>query len=275
MPVQPGCRDRRCCRHAAIMSASGRMASTTPGGSRRTLILWSCARQPVPSRRPTGPRARASWALPPFALSRGASRQWDVRPGPVRRDWSGSPGLYLLRRLAAARARRPVAARADAALRRRRDGLASAVATQSGLGGVRHDAAERAHGPAHDAVDGGAGVPARSARRSRWRCARCRGGRAAGCSRVLHSRVAKVLTFPPLTFALFVISPWALYFTGWYDATLHSAFAARADARAPGARRLAVLLAAARASTRCPGGSPTRSGCCCRAHAAVPRVPRA
>ena len=42
--------------------------------------------------------------------------------------------------------------------------------------------------------------------------------------RVLHSRVARVLTFPPLTLALFVISPWALYFTGWYDATLHSTF---------------------------------------------------
>ena len=41
---------------------------------------------------------------------------------------------------------------------------------------------------------------------------------------VLHSRVAKVLTFPPLTLALFVISPWALYFSGWYDATLHSTF---------------------------------------------------
>ncbi|HET6698408.1 MAG TPA: cytochrome c oxidase assembly protein [Nocardioidaceae bacterium] len=39
---------------------------------------------------------------------------------------------------------------------------------------------------------------------------------------VLHSRVAAVLTFAPLTFLLFVISPWALYFTGWYDATLHS-----------------------------------------------------
>ena len=41
---------------------------------------------------------------------------------------------------------------------------------------------------------------------------------------MLHSRVAKVLTFPPLTFVLFVLSPWALYFTGWYDATLHSSF---------------------------------------------------
>jgi len=39
---------------------------------------------------------------------------------------------------------------------------------------------------------------------------------------VLHSRVAKVLTFPPLTFALFVLTPWALYFSGWYSATLHS-----------------------------------------------------
>ncbi len=41
---------------------------------------------------------------------------------------------------------------------------------------------------------------------------------------VLHSRVARVLTFPPLTFALFVLSPWALYFTGWYDASLRSAY---------------------------------------------------
>jgi cytochrome c oxidase assembly factor CtaG len=38
----------------------------------------------------------------------------------------------------------------------------------------------------------------------------------------LHSRVAKVLSFPPLTFTLFVLTPWALYFSGWYTATLHS-----------------------------------------------------
>jgi cytochrome c oxidase assembly factor CtaG len=41
---------------------------------------------------------------------------------------------------------------------------------------------------------------------------------------VLHSRVAKVLSFPPLTLLLFVISPWALYFSGWYDASLHSSY---------------------------------------------------
>src|SRR6201991_1506532 len=39
---------------------------------------------------------------------------------------------------------------------------------------------------------------------------------------VLHSRVAKVLTFPPLTFVLYVVSPWALYFSGWYAASLQS-----------------------------------------------------
>jgi putative copper resistance protein D len=36
--------------------------------------------------------------------------------------------------------------------------------------------------------------------------------------------VARVLTFPPLTFTLFVLTPWALYFSGWYTATLHSDF---------------------------------------------------
>jgi cytochrome c oxidase assembly factor CtaG len=41
---------------------------------------------------------------------------------------------------------------------------------------------------------------------------------------VLHSKVAKVLSFPLLAFALYVLSPWALYFTGWYDASLTSTY---------------------------------------------------
>ncbi|WKN50010.1 cytochrome c oxidase assembly protein [Nocardioides sp. Arc9.136] len=41
---------------------------------------------------------------------------------------------------------------------------------------------------------------------------------------VLHSKVAAVLSFAPLAFALYVISPWALYFTGWYDASLASTY---------------------------------------------------
>jgi cytochrome c oxidase assembly factor CtaG len=40
----------------------------------------------------------------------------------------------------------------------------------------------------------------------------------------LHSRLARVVSFPPLTFLLYVISPWALYFSGWYPATLDSAY---------------------------------------------------
>ena len=41
---------------------------------------------------------------------------------------------------------------------------------------------------------------------------------------VLHAPVVRVLSAPPVTFALFVLSPWALYLTSWYDATLTSAY---------------------------------------------------
>jgi cytochrome c oxidase assembly factor CtaG len=41
---------------------------------------------------------------------------------------------------------------------------------------------------------------------------------------VLHSKPVAVLSFPPLTLALYVLSPWALYFSGWYDAALSSAY---------------------------------------------------
>jgi len=36
--------------------------------------------------------------------------------------------------------------------------------------------------------------------------------------------VAKVLSFPPLAFLLYVVSPWALYFSGWYEASLRSPY---------------------------------------------------
>jgi putative membrane protein len=38
----------------------------------------------------------------------------------------------------------------------------------------------------------------------------------------IHSRVAKVLTFPLVAFALFVVTPFALYFTGLYELTMRS-----------------------------------------------------
>lgn len=41
---------------------------------------------------------------------------------------------------------------------------------------------------------------------------------------VIHSRVAKVLSFPPLAFLLYVTGPWLLYFTSWYDASLASTY---------------------------------------------------
>lgn len=37
---------------------------------------------------------------------------------------------------------------------------------------------------------------------------------------VLHSRVAQVLTFPAVPWVIFIGSPFALYFSGWYPATL-------------------------------------------------------
>ncbi len=39
---------------------------------------------------------------------------------------------------------------------------------------------------------------------------------------VLHSRLARLLTFPLIGWAVYVASPFALYFTGWYPATLHN-----------------------------------------------------
>jgi putative copper resistance protein D len=41
-----------------------------------------------------------------------------------------------------------------------------------------------------------------------------------GLLSVLHSRVARVVTFPAIPWLLFVGSPFALYFSGWYGATL-------------------------------------------------------
>ncbi len=39
----------------------------------------------------------------------------------------------------------------------------------------------------------------------------------------VHSTPVRVLSFPPVAFGIFVISPWALYFSGWYEASLQSA----------------------------------------------------
>lgn len=41
---------------------------------------------------------------------------------------------------------------------------------------------------------------------------------------VLHSRLARVLTFPPLTLALFIATPFALYYSQFYEISLRSGF---------------------------------------------------
>ncbi len=40
---------------------------------------------------------------------------------------------------------------------------------------------------------------------------------------VVQSPPVRVLSFPPVAFGIFVLSPWALYFSDWYEATLRSA----------------------------------------------------
>ena len=42
--------------------------------------------------------------------------------------------------------------------------------------------------------------------------------------RLLHSRVVRVVTFPLIAFGLFIVNPFALYFTGLYRATLEHAW---------------------------------------------------
>ncbi|MGI8648188.1 MAG: cytochrome c oxidase assembly protein [Mycobacteriales bacterium] len=42
--------------------------------------------------------------------------------------------------------------------------------------------------------------------------------------KLLHSRIARVLSFPVVSFALFVATPYALYFSGLYAATLQNRF---------------------------------------------------
>ena len=46
-----------------------------------------------------------------------------------------------------------------------------------------------------------------------------RGGRSAVLT-VLHSRAARLISFPLVPWVLYVASPFALYFSGWYEATL-------------------------------------------------------
>ena len=70
-----------------------------------------------------------------------------------------------------------------------------------------------------------------------------------------------MLSFPPLAFALFVLSPWVLYFSPWYDASLHSEYVhemMHVHLVLVGSFFLWPMVG----GTRCRAGSATRSACC-------------
>lgn len=78
---------------------------------------------------------------------------------------------------------------------------------------------------------------------------------------LLHSRLGEGARFPPLAFGLYVLSPWALYFSGWYAASLRSAYVHEMMIPSGPGRR-ALLLGRSSGWTRSPDGSATPSACC-------------
>ena len=150
MPVQAGCRDRSCSRHAIIMAHRPASEVTpTPGASLRPIVVDMLT---------TG---AAELDLPPFTWDR-VFTDWGLDPWLfVATVWVA--GLYLSgcgRCAAAATAGRWARTLAFVVV-----GMGLVLLRDPvGARGVRHHAAERAHGPAHDAVDGGAaGAGARGA----------------------------------------------------------------------------------------------------------------
>ena len=159
-------------------------------------------------------------ALPPFELSRVVS-EWQLEPVPtVLAVWMAGSYLLGVHRLRARGDRWPVGRTVSFV------GFGTGaflVATSSGL--AAYDTTLLSVHMVQHMVLGmlvplalALGAPVTLALRTlptaprRWLLA------------VLHSRVVRVLSVPPLTFALFVLSPWALYLTSWYDATLTSPY---------------------------------------------------
>ena len=236
-----------------IMSVAGPEGTPTPGvfGGHKVHSVV----------RATPAAAEPSGDLPEVHARDGCSTDWTLEPVPVRAHRLG--GRALPRRRASRCAAAGTAGRSGRTLAFVVVGMgAFFVATPSGAGGVRHDAAQRAHGPAHGAVDGGAAGPgARRAGHAGAAHAAAR-GRGAGCSPCCTRGSRRCCRSRRSTFALYVVSPWALYFSGWYDASLRLDVRPRADARAPRAGRLPVLLAADGRRPGARAGWATRSGCC-------------
>ena len=139
--------------------------------------------------------------------------------------------------------------------------------------GVRHGAAERAHGPAHGAVDDGAAVPGARRPGDAGAAHAAAPGRAAGCWRVLHSRLAQGAVVPAADVPAVRGQPVGALLHRLVRRLAAVGLRARDDARPPGAGRVAVLLAAGRRRPGPgPGGLPVPAAADLP-HAAVPRLP--
>ena len=152
-----------------------------------------------------------------------------------------------------------------------RDRGASASRPRPGWRPTTHPA-QRAHGPAHGAVDGGAAVPGARRAGDAGAAHAAAAGRGAGCWRCC-TRGWPVLTFPPLTFRC------TCHARGRSTSPAGTTrrctrVRARADAPAPRGRRLRCSSGRWSGIDPVPGrvGLPV-PGAAGRADAAVPRVP--
>ena len=137
-----------------------------------------------------------------IAIAGGALHCWAGRAPPPRRSLAGAAQLLVPARRA----------------------WVDCACHHVGAGHLRHGAVQRPHGAAHDLDDGGSDVP-RAGGAGHPRVADPAAlDRARMLLAVLHSRLARVLTFAPLTLALFIATPFALYYSPFYEISLRSGF---------------------------------------------------
>ena len=245
VPVESGGRDRSCCRHGRHY-----VGSRAPGHPDPLSFRGPIVRERAGVRRPR-PWVRPSRSSP----SERVFTETVAGAGPVRPDRLGRGALPrsawsccaagVTAGRSAGRSRFVVVGMGLLLRSRRSSGLAAYDTTLLSVHMVQHMVLSMLVPLALALGRAGHAGAAHAARP----------GRGAGCWPCLHSRVARVLSFPPLTFALYVVSPWALYFSGWYDASLELGLRPRDDARPPGAGRVRSSSGRWWASTRCPAGS--------------------
>ena len=238
----------RCCRHGVIMS-SARRGHPDPrrfGGIQ--LSRWT---------QPRSQCRRTRWRTSRASRSGGCSPSWELSPVLAALTVL-AVGLYLVgvRSLRGRGDRWPVgrtlvfAASGWAPSTRHASGLAAYDTTLLSVHMVQHMVLSMLV-PLALALSAPVTLALRTLR-ARPRALAAGGAPLAGRRRCCRSRRSRSL--------LYVVSPWALYFSGWYDASLRVGLHELMHVHL-------VLVGSLFfwpmwASTRCPGGSATRSGCC-------------